>query len=172
MRIIFLVMNFEILTLYTQLFLLPSRSQDLKEYGSCTFLTKDLFWTLHAQQNLFCSDAWIWESEKQGNESGFPDLHFFNLIFAFLVAILTNDNTESAHSLEMCISILTIVKSTAQKRHIIKSNVSGETISYNTFNQNLGKQELQKHFSVYSWLPLLIKYSILLIEESFAMFLI
>lgn len=105
----------------------------------------DLLWTSHAQQNLFCTDAWIRGSEKEENKSGFPKSQFY-LVFTFLVAIFTNDSNESAHSLEMGISTLTIVKSTAQKRHIVKSNVSSETISYGTFHQNLGKQELQKHF--------------------------
>lgn len=110
-------------------------------------LTKDLFWTLHAQQKLFCADAWIWGFEKQGNKSGFPESQF-NLASTFLVAIFTNDSNESDHTLVMCVSTLTIVKSAAQKRHIIKSNVSSETIPYSTLHQNLGKQELQKHFSV------------------------
>lgn len=82
----------------------------------------------------------------------------FNLVYTFLVAVFSNDSNESADSLEMCTSALTSVKSTAQKRHIIKSNVSSETIFYGTFHQNLRKHKLQKHFSVYGRLPLLIKY--------------
>lgn len=144
-------------------FLLPSKNQDLKEYGSCTLLTD----FLHAQQKLFCADAWIRGSENQGNKSESQ----FNLAFTFLVAIFINDSNESAHSLEMYISTLTIIKSTAQKRHIIKSNVSSETISYGTFHQNLGKQELQKHFFQHIVdFHFLLNISYDLIEESFATF--
>lgn len=65
-------MNESSLHLHTDKFLLPFRNKNLKEYGSSTLLTKDVFWSLHAQQKLFCADAWIGGSEKQGNKSEFP----------------------------------------------------------------------------------------------------
>lgn len=93
---------------YTQLcffFLLGIRIS--KSWEAARFLLR-VFWTVSAQQKLFCPDAWYTGLRRKETSLGFLLKHEsqFDLVFAFPVAIFTNYSKESAHSYEMYASTL------------------------------------------------------------------